>query len=158
MLGFYTPQMGKCQENEGGSAALSLSMKLRGINLIVFPDWTKPEESWGADIERVVRAIATHPDNSKMTLLVDSSNISEEDANLALSGVAMNLLMEEDLDVSEEPEISVIGQLSEIQWSALIPRLYSRIVLDNENREAIGRAKAENIPSLELDRFMKESY
>jgi hypothetical protein len=110
------------------------------------------------ELERVVRAIATHPDKSKMTLLVDSSNISDEDANLVLSSVAMNLLMEEDLDVSDGPEISLIGQLSEIQWSVLISRLYGRIVLDNENREAIGRAKAENIPSLELDRFMKESY
>jgi hypothetical protein len=152
MLGCYI------QQNEGGSAALSLSMNLRQINLIVFPDWSQPEESLGLELERVVRAIATHPDKNKMTLLVDSSNISDEDANLVLSSVAMNLLMEEDLDVSDGPEISLIGQLSEIQWSVLISRLYGRIVLDNENREAIGRAKAENIPSLELDRFMKESY
>ena len=152
MLGCYI------QQNEGGSAALSLSMNLREINLIVFPDWSQPEESLGLELERVVRAIATHPDKSKMTLLVDSSNISDEDANLVLSGVAMNLLMEEDLDVSDGPEISLTGQLSEIQWSILMPRLNGRIVLENENKEAIGRAKAENIPSLELDRFMKESY
>ena len=158
MLGSYTPQMEKCQENEGGSVALSLSMKLREINLIVFPDWSQPEESLALELERVVRAIATHRDKSKMTLLVDNSNIADEDANLALSGVAMNLLMEEDLDVSDGPEISLIGQLSEIQWSALIPRLHGRIVLENENIKAIAHATAENIPSLELDGFMKESY
>ncbi|MEG4859826.1 hypothetical protein QUB75_20245 [Microcoleus sp. K1-B6] len=151
MLGFYTPQMGQCQENESGSAALSLSMELRGINLIVFPDWTRPEESWGVDIERVMRAIATHPDKSKMTLLVDSSNISEEDANLALSGVAMNLLMEEDLDVSDGPQISLIGQLSKIQWEALMPRIHGRVVLENENRDAIAAAGYEEIPSYLLD-------
>ncbi len=92
-----------------------------------------------------------------MTLLVDTSNVSEEDANLALSGVAMNLLMEEDLDVSDGPEISLIGQLSEIQWETLISCLHGRIVLENENIKAIAAA-GESISSLELDRFMKESY
>ena len=134
-----------------------LRLNLKDINLIVFPDWTQPEESLGLDIERVVRAIATHPDKSKMTLLVDSSNISDEDANLALSSIAMNLLMSEDLDVSEGPEISLIGELSKIQWEALIPRLHARIVWENENREAIAQAKAEGIPTWKLDNFMQES-
>jgi glycosyltransferase involved in cell wall biosynthesis len=131
--------------------ATLLPFNLRDINLIVFPDWSQPEESLGLELEGVVRAIATHPDKSKMTLLVDTSNVSEEDVNLALSGVAMNLLMEEDLDVSDGPEISLIGQLSEIQWSVLMPRFHGRVVLENENREAIAQAKAENIALFELD-------
>jgi len=131
-----------------------VGLKLKEINLIVFPDWTQPEESLGLELERLVRAIATHPDQSKMTLLVDSSNISDEDANLVLSSVAMNLLMEEDLDVSDGLEISLIGQLSEIQWSFLMPRLNGRIVLENENKEAIAAAKHEEIPSYLLDSFM----
>ncbi len=128
-------------------------LNLKDINLIIFPDWSQPEESLGLELERVVRAIATHPDKSKIALLVDSSNISEQDANLALSSVAMNLLMEEDLDVSEGPEISLIGELSKNQWSALIPRLYGRIVLENESREAIAALRHEEIPSYLLDSF-----
>ncbi|MEG4119586.1 glycosyltransferase [Microcoleus sp. N9_B4] len=131
--------------------ATLVRLNLKDINLIVFPDWTQPEESLGLELERVVRSIATHPDKSKMALLVDTSNISDEDANLALSSVAMNLLMEEDLDVSDVPEISLIGQLSESQWSVLMPRLHGRIVLENENREAIAHAKAQNIALFELD-------
>ncbi len=131
--------------------ATLVRLNLKEINLIVFPDWSQPEESLGLELERVVRAIAIHPDKSKMTLLIDTSNISDEDANLALSSVAMNLLMEEDLDVSDGPEISLIGQLSEIQWSVLMPRLHGRIVLKNENREAIAHAKAQNIALFELD-------
>jgi glycosyltransferase involved in cell wall biosynthesis len=137
--------------------ATLLRFNLRDINLIIFPDWLQPEESLGLELEGVVRALATHPDKSKMSLLVDNSNISDEDANLALSSVAMNLLMEEDLDVSDGPEISLIGELSEIQWSALIPRLYGRIVLENENTEAIVQAKAQNIPTFEPDSFIQES-
>ncbi|MEG5139054.1 MULTISPECIES: FkbM family methyltransferase [unclassified Microcoleus] len=138
--------------------ATLLPLNLRDINLIVFPDWLQPEESLGLELEGVVRAIATHRDKSNITLLVDTNNISsDEDANLALSSVVMNLLMEEDLDVSDGPEISLIGQLSKIQWSALIPRLHSRIVLENENTEAIAQAKADRISSLELNRFMHET-
>ncbi|WP_265236569.1 glycosyltransferase [Lyngbya sp. CCAP 1446/10] len=137
--------------------ATLLPFNLRDINLIVFPDWSQPEESLGLELEGVVRAIATHADKSNITLLVDTTNISDEDANLALSSVVMNLLMEEDLDVSDGLEISLIGQLSKIQWSALIPRLHSRIVLENENTEAIAQAKADRLSSFELDRFMQES-
>jgi len=137
-------------------------LNLKEINLIVFPDWTQPEESLGVDIERVVRAIATHPDKSKMTLLIDTSNISDEDANLALSSVAMNLLMEEDLDVSDGPEISLIGSLSEIQWRAFIPYISANISLENENRESIlafnkymenRQAKTPIIPVQEINSF-----
>jgi FkbM family methyltransferase len=131
--------------------ATLLPLNLRDTNFIVFPDWSQPEESLGLELEGVVRAIATHPHKSKMTLLINMSNISEEDANLAVSSVAMNLLMEEDLDVSDGPEISLIGLLSQVQWSALTPRLHSRIVLENENTEAIAQAKAENISLFELD-------
>jgi hypothetical protein len=124
---------------------------LKDINLIIFPDWSQSEELISQDLARTIRAIVTHPDKDKMTLLVDSSQISDEDANLALSSVVMNLLMEEDLDVSDGPEISLIGQLSEIQWEILLSRLHGRIVLEYENREAIARVQAQHIPTRELD-------
>jgi hypothetical protein len=133
--------------------ATLVRLNLKEINLIIFPDWTQPEESLGLELERVVRAIATHPDKSKITLMIYYSNINDEDAYLALSSVAMNLLMEEDLDISEGSEISMIRQLSEIQWEALMPRLYGRMVLENENREAIAYQKATTLPSYELDSF-----
>jgi hypothetical protein len=85
--------------------------------------------------------------------MIYNSNITDEDANLALSSVAMNLLMEEDLDISEGSEISLIRQLSEIQWEALMPRLYGRMLLEKENREAIAYQKATTLPSYELDSF-----
>lgn len=131
--------------------ATILRLNLKDINLIIFPDWSQIEESLGFELVQVVRAIATHPGKSKMTLLVDTTNISDEDADLALSSIAMNLLMEEDLDVSDGPEISLIGHLSEIQWEALVPRLSARIVLENENKDAIAQLADDNIPFYKLD-------
>jgi hypothetical protein len=109
-------------------------LNLKEINLIIFPDWSQLEEFLGLELVELVRAIATHPDKSKMTLLVDITNISDGDADLALSSIAMNLLMAEDLDVSDGPEIVPIGHLNEIQWQALVPFLHARIVLENENK------------------------
>jgi hypothetical protein len=156
----YSAQMGTLLEElfrSQQATSLSNNLKLREVNLIIFPDWSQSEDTLLQDLASAIGAIANHPDKSKMTLLVDSNNVSDEDANLALSGVAMNLLMEEDLDVSDGPEISLIGQLSEIQREILISRLYGRIVLENENIEAIARAKAENISLFELDSLMQET-
>jgi glycosyltransferase involved in cell wall biosynthesis len=130
--------------------ATLLSLNLKEINLIIFPDWSQPEESLGIEVEGVFSAIASHPDKSKMTLLIDTSGISEDDANLTLSGVAMNMLMQENLDISEELEISLLGTLGEIQWEALLPRLKARIVLDNENQQAIAKVGTDSLPCWEL--------
>lgn len=126
--------------------ATLLPLKLKDINLIVFPDWQQPEESLGRELEQVLAAAITHPDKNRLTLLIEASNISEEDANLFLSSVTMNLLMQEDLDVTEGPEISLVSKMGEIQWEALLPRLKARIILENENKEALAAAKAENLP------------
>ena len=90
-----------------------------------------------------------------MTLLIETSGILEEDANLLMSAVVMNLLMEEELDVSEQLEISFVGNLGEIQWEALLPRLKVRIVLEHENQQAIAKTNAANLPSCELDSLSK---
>ena len=131
--------------------ALSNDLGLRDINLIIFPDWNQSEELIGEDLTGVIKATMDHADKSEITLLIDTTSISDEDANLLLSSVAMNLLMEEDLDVSEGPEISLIGRLSEIQWETLMTCLDGRIILDNENREAIALARIENLPSYQLN-------
>lgn len=130
-----------------------LPFKLKIINLLIFPKWSASEESLGSDLERVIRAIATHPNKSQITLLVAQGNMTDEDAALILSSVSMNLLMQEDLDVSEGPEISLVGQLSTLQWEALLSRIQARIVLENENQEAIAAVKAETLPVYNLDSF-----
>lgn len=130
--------------------ATLLRLNLKEINLIAFPDWSQPEESLLAELASVVRAVVAHPEHNRTTLLIDTSGIPEEDANLALSSVAMHLLLEEDLDVADGPEISLIGELSEMQWEALLPHIQARIVLEHESQSAIAAAGAENLSSWKL--------
>ena len=131
--------------------ATLLSLGLKEINLIIFPDWSKLDNSLEEELTKLLKDIINCPDRDYLTLLIDNSNISDEAADAALSSIVMNLLMEEDLNVEDGPEINLIGKCSERQWEALLLRLNYRIELENENREAIARANAENLPSCKLD-------
>lgn len=131
-----------------------LALNLNEINFIIFPDWSQPEELLGLDLQRVIQTLATHPDSQKTTLLIDTNNIKSEDAELVLSGVTMNLLMEEDLDITEGLEISLVGQLADIQWQALLSRVQGRVILEYENKEALLQVKAEKLLSYNLNSMM----
>lgn len=130
-----------------------LPFSLRQTNLIAFPDWSESEEDIYLELSKVMRAILQHPNKGKMTLLIDTSNKEEEAADLVLSSVVMNIIMEEDLDVDEGPEISLVGQLNQRQWSNLLPRLKYKIVLDKENKQ-IAEARVGSLQSCGLERFV----
>jgi|GEM_PF-508071 len=125
-------------------------INLSAINLIIFPDWSQPEESLLTDMARVIKGILTHPDSSNLTLLIETSNIAEEEANMAISTVVMNLLYEEDVEITDEPKISLLSNLSKLQWEALRQRVTSRIRMNNENTSAIIAAGMADVPSQEI--------
>jgi FkbM family methyltransferase len=141
---YYSDENQTIQSQE---IALNKDLNLRDINLIIFPDWSQSEDLLFQDLVNLLRVVAKHPDKSNMTLLVDTSNIADEEAELAISGIVMNLLMEEELELEEGPEILLIGKLSEREWSELLPRIHARIVLEYENQQAI----AHTLPSCKLD-------
>lgn len=136
--------------NQVSSALINatlLRLNLREINLVIFPDWNQPEEIIYPELASIIKAIATHPNRSQITLLIDNSNISDEDADLALSSVIMNLLIEDGLEeFDENVSISVLGELSDIQWSALVQKIQGRISLQYENRSVMIKVEAEKIP------------
>jgi glycosyltransferase involved in cell wall biosynthesis len=109
-------------------------------NLIIFPDWTADEESLGEELTQVISQLAQHDDANNIALIVDTSSIDIEIANELISAVAMNLMMAEDIDISESLAISLTGRLAPIQWSALLPKLHGKIKLEIENLEVIDLA------------------
>jgi glycosyltransferase involved in cell wall biosynthesis len=133
--------------------ATLVALNLKEINLIVFPDWSQPEELIGLELERVMRIISIHPNSEKTTLLINTGSIPAEDAEMFLSSVAMNLLVQEDLDVTEGLEVSLLAKLADIQWEALLPSIHARIVLEYEDTNALSQAKAETLISYEIEVF-----
>ncbi len=127
-------------------------LNLREINLIIFPDWLQSEDDLYTELAEVIRAIATDPDAEQTTLLIDISNTNPENADLILSSIAMNLMIESELDISEILQISVIEKMSESQWETLLPLLHGRIILERENQQAIALSQAENLPYFEIEK------
>ena len=134
--------------------AFADKLRLRSFNLIIFPDWSQSEDVIYQDIASVISNLVHHTDKNQMTLLINIGNVSEDDANLFLSDIVMNLLLDEELDVAGGPEISLVGQLADIQWEALLPRIHTRIVLEHEDKQALVAVKAENLLSCDLDSFI----
>ncbi|WP_017305265.1 FkbM family methyltransferase [Spirulina subsalsa] len=116
-------------------------LQLKAINLIIFPDWTQEEETIAENLRHALYTLAQHPQPEAVTLLIDHTGVSAENGNLILSFVVMNVLMEEEITVSEETAISWLGELSPLQWQVLLPRLTGRIALAQENEakmQAVG--------------------
>jgi predicted O-linked N-acetylglucosamine transferase (SPINDLY family)/glycosyltransferase involved in cell wall biosynthesis len=134
--------------------ALSDNLRLRDVNLMVFPDWNQSEEAVGLELQQVIQTLATQSNSQQTTLLIDTTNIAIEDAQMFLSSVAMNLMMEEDLDIMEELEISLIEDLNNIQWENLLPRINARIVLECDNQEAVGKLSPAKLPQRQLESFI----
>jgi AICAR transformylase/IMP cyclohydrolase PurH len=126
---------------------------LRDVNLMVFPDWNQSEESVGLELQQVIQTLATQPDSQKTTLLIDTTDIAIEDAEIFLSSVAMNLMMEEDIDITEELEISLIEDMNNIQWQSLLPKIDARIVLECDNQSAVDK-----FPQMQLAQRKIESF
>lgn len=132
-------------------AALKRDFRLRDINLIIFPDWSQPEDILFRDLANAIRAILTHPESHRITLLIDNGNISEEEANLAISSVAMHLVMEDSLNLEEEAEITLLGELDNAQWLALLKQIKGRIILENEETTRIRDRQAETVDAYRID-------
>ncbi|MFM6318739.1 MAG: glycosyl transferase, partial [Dolichospermum sp.] len=99
--------------------------------------------------------LANHPENQKITLIIHTGNLTIEDAEMFLSSVAMNLLMI-DLDFSNTIEISFIDKLENMQWQSLLPRIYARVILNNEAKIDLAKMPVTNLKSYPLDSLINQ--
>ncbi|MFO7033224.1 hypothetical protein B9T07_26245 [Limnospira fusiformis CCALA 023] len=113
------------------------SFNLSQINYIIFPDWNQPEEQISLQLQQIIKALANHPENEKITLVIYTSQLDREDAEMFLSSGAMNLFMENDLDINDNLNISLVPELPAWQWQSLLEQIYGRIVLNNEDEVAL---------------------
>ncbi len=144
----YSAQMGALFQQlfqKYQADALADQLRLRDVNLVMFPDWHQSEESLYEDFANVLKTMSSNPDKSRMTLLIDTDGIDGEDANWLFSSVAMNLLMEEAVDIADDLEVSLLDDLSENEWELLLSLMQGRISLENENQNAIAKAKAQSL-------------
>ena len=132
------------------------TLNLKPLNLLIFPDWNQPEESLYLELELIIRNLVIHPDRDFITLVIDSSETSEEselDASTIISAIVLNFFMEEDLDTSCEPEIILLENFNQSQWFEILPHIQYRIRLNAENHQAIADSGTAKIPVVELEQL-----
>lgn len=130
-------------------------LKLQEINIVIFPDWSVDEDNLGWELQQVIQILANH--KSKITLLIDVGDTSAEEADIVLAAIAMNLMMEAEIDITEELTISLVIDLNEIQWQNLIPRINARVSLQHENQKVIVNKQVEQIPLYSLENLKEAS-
>ncbi|MBD2627874.1 O-linked N-acetylglucosamine transferase, SPINDLY family protein [Trichormus variabilis] len=123
------------------------------INIIIFPDWSLPEESLITELEQAIKAVVNHPESHQITLLIDTNGTDVEEANLFLSAVAMNLLIGENFDITTECEISLLEGLNEHERESLTNFIYAQIILQHRNLQALALFDIEKIPAYEIQNF-----
>ncbi|MDJ1178584.1 hypothetical protein PJF56_06895 [Roseofilum sp. BLCC_M91] len=131
------------------------NLRLGKINLIVFPDWSQPEDILLSDLAMALNAVMSHRQKDDMTLLVETSKINDEDADAAISAVIMGLLMEEDSDRVEGLEICLTGSLGFLQLKALYPQLQGRLSLEYES--SIPELLS-SVPTYSLEQFLETQF
>ena len=118
------------------------------INYLIFPDWQSSEDELSLAFSAVLQKLNQNND-FPITLLINITDTTEEEANLLLSSVAMNLLMEEDLEMSENLNFSFIEKFSSSQWETLLLNVLARIQLDEEKLPELEILEAiESLPVL----------
>jgi SAM-dependent methyltransferase len=105
---------------------------LRTANIIVFIDWNQSEDLL---IEKLVSllqtAIVRNDLDSLGILFYLNGQIIAEDAQLMLSGVIMDLYLQEILADPECLHISFVPEIPDKQWEFILPSLSGQIILDN---------------------------
>ncbi len=121
-------------------------LRLSEQNLIIFPDWSQDEAELGDEIMSICYELSQSSEfvdgasGNRVTLLVDTTNLdSFESVNALMSSIVMNLMMSEDVDITEHLEIALTGNLSPIQWQVLVTKLQGRIKLEREDMNAISQ-------------------
>lgn len=129
----------------------AILQKLREINLIIFPDWSNNQDIIYRDLQQVIKFILAHPDKNYISLIVDTNNIAEEEAELILSDIILNIFSSENIDTTDEPEVILLGNIEKVQWQAILPRINLRVILEAENHSKIDFVSAKSMPAFTLD-------
>ena len=83
--------------------------ELKSINILICPDWENEEEDLYKSLRSCLLAIFDHPQKKDISILVGITEDAPEDIDSLLSDIALELVFEENIDVSDgEPNVVFI--------------------------------------------------
>ncbi|BAQ65668.1 glycosyltransferase family 4 protein [Geminocystis sp. NIES-3709] len=127
------------------------SFNLSNINYLIFPDWQTDEEILTRELSNLIQQLASNNLDELITLIIDTTGITEEDANLFLSGIAMNLMLEAELDLDNTLDFALVNNLNESQWQKLLTNITARVALNCDNQELVNQSLFEDLITINGD-------
>jgi glycosyltransferase involved in cell wall biosynthesis/FMN phosphatase YigB (HAD superfamily) len=134
-------------------------VKLRELNLIIFPDWAQSEEILIADLACVLNILITDSSQERITLVIETRGVDKSYLDSLLSGTLMYLFLEYDLELAGLEMIST-DDLSDQEYQFLRSRLHARVVLAHEGQEISLTCNSSHLVTLlpqNLNQFLRES-
>ncbi|WP_416233548.1 glycosyltransferase [Cronbergia sp. UHCC 0137] len=128
-----------------------LYLNLQDVNLIIFPDWSTDEEKLGLELARIFFDVVDHFQQEATTLLIDTTGVGSEEADLLISAVVMNIMLEQEIDVTEKLQISLLSEITPLMWKSLLPKLHGYLKLDCENKLLINQLNLPKTLNLNLE-------
>ncbi len=109
---------------------LSTTLNLKDFNVIIFPDWSVDSELLAQELMKIISVIAERQNVMEITLLIDANEIDQEKANLFISGLLINMILEQGQENIEDLEISILGNLNLNEWRYLVSNIKGYINLN----------------------------
>jgi SAM-dependent methyltransferase len=124
---------------------LRQTLVLKEINLIIFPDWHRSDEEISRELNFFINVLSCHPENEKLAILIATCVTIENDPSTVMER-AKKLLWQENSN-HKNLDVSLISELDEKHWSALMHCLSGRIVSNFENTQGIVQTHADKLPT-----------
>lgn len=131
--------------------ALQAAIRLREINLLVFPSWAQPAEDSRFQLRRLFNALLAHPDAGRVSLLIDTAHEPPGVAEKLVLEVISEVLASAASRNAPCPNVTTTGVgFDRHQWKTLIPCWQARVELPDDNPAAVAFAGAHSLACLTL--------
>ncbi|OIP76652.1 MAG: hypothetical protein AUK48_05515 [Oscillatoriales cyanobacterium CG2_30_44_21] len=110
--------------------------ELKSINILICPDWQEDEENLYKSLRNCLSVIFNHPQKKNISILIGITEHTSENVDSLLSDVALDLIFEENIDVSDgEPNVVFISMENHELLKCLESRISEVINLANTDLE-----------------------
>ncbi|PSB46756.1 hypothetical protein C7B80_12170 [Cyanosarcina cf. burmensis CCALA 770] len=128
------------------------------FNVIVLPDWNNVNDFFYQDLTLLIKKVLAYSNDKKIKLWITKSiEIAEEEVNLVFAEIILGLLMNENLLLNQEPEISYITELSNLSWQAFFQHIQIHIALRDENQSIVTQSEIASVPKIYIDDLVNNS-
>ncbi len=132
--------------------ALQSTMRLREINLLVFPSWAQPAELSRFQLRRLFAALLAHPDAGRVSLLIDTAHEPPGFAEKLVAEIEREVFASAAARNAPRPNVTTTGVgFDGYQWELVLPCWQARVALPDENPAAVARAGADSLSRVSLN-------